>query len=128
MNDQDIYKRQDLLELYKNPPYRGELSNATVEVTERNPACGDVVTLDLLIENDVIKDAKFTGEQCAVSVISSAMLLDEILGKTVDAANAVTKEDLLKLIDLNLTTSRVKCATLVLDALKSALKVYDTKR
>ncbi len=118
----DIYHRQELLEILRNPTNKGVLSNPDVVVIEANPLCGDVVELALAFSDGKITDAKFDGSACAVSVISSELVLEEIKGKTVEEVEQLTKDDVLKLIDANLTTSRVKCATLVLDALQHAVK------
>ncbi len=120
----EIY-REELKEIYRNPAHKGTIKNATVSTHKSNSMCGDDVNLELKIENDKITDAKFNGNACAVSVISSDLLAEEIIGKTVEEAKKITKDDLLKLLDLNLTTSRVKCATLVLSALKDALNLYE---
>lgn len=120
----NIYK-EELMDIYKNPAHRGKITNPSVSVNRENSMCGDTINLDLKIKNDVITDAKFSGSACAVSVISSDILLEELVGKTVDIVKKITKEDLLNLLDLNLTTSRVKCATLVLNALHDAIKHYE---
>ncbi|OGC47311.1 hypothetical protein A2886_01750 [candidate division WWE3 bacterium RIFCSPHIGHO2_01_FULL_42_13] len=126
MNKQDIQNdslyREQLLEIYKNPSNRGSLASSSVKVTEKNAFCGDVVTLELEIENGVIKDVAFDGDACMVAIASSSLLTEEIKGKTVEEAGKITKEDLLEMLGVELTTSRVKCAILILEALQSALK------
>jgi nitrogen fixation NifU-like protein len=124
--DDNLY-REELMEVYKSTKNRGKLENPSVEVFQRNPMCGDEITLQLKTEKGVIRDAKFDGHACAVSVISSNFLLEDIIGKTVDEASKISKEELLKMIGVNLTTSRVKCATLVLEALQNALEKYKNK-
>jgi NifU-like protein involved in Fe-S cluster formation len=79
----------------------------------------------LEIENGIVKNAKFDGSACSVSVISSSVLTDYLIGKKVSEIKKLDKEALLKLIDLNLTTSRVACATLILSALQEALNNYE---
>lgn len=121
---EDIY-REELMEIYKNPPNRGSLANPSVAVKKHNPMCGDEVNLQLKIASGKIADARFDGSACAVSVISSSLLTEKIIGMTVDEAKTLKKEDLLELIGLNLTTSRVKCAVLVLSALQGALEGFE---
>ena len=122
----DIY-REELMEIYKNPIHKGVMDDPSAQIIKENPLCGDVVSLQLKVSDGVIKDAKFDGPACAVSVISSEILVEELIGKSVEEARKFNKEDLLKLINLDLTTSRVKCAILVLDALKGALEIYERK-
>ncbi len=120
----DIY-REELLELYKNPHNKGAIKDPTVSVDEKNPYCGDEIELQLKIEKDVITEAKFDGPACMISVISSQMLTEHIVGKSLDEVRSITKKDLLAMVNINLSTSRVQCATLVLKALTKALEEYE---
>lgn len=121
----NAFYQEDLLEMYKNPIHKGSISDASVSISKENTMCGDMVTLDLKIENNIIKDAKFGGQSCLVSVVSTDIFLEEIIGKSIDEAKALTKDDLLGLLKLNLTTSRVKCAILILGAFNDAIKKYE---
>ncbi len=123
----DALYREQLLEIYKNPSNRGNLLKSSVRVVEKNTFCGDIITLELEIENGVIKDVAFDGDACMVAIASASLLTDEIKGRTVEEAGKITKKDILGLIGVELTTSRVKCAMLILDALNSALKDYGRK-
>lgn len=120
-----MYQRQELMEIYKNPVNRGKLTDPTAEATEKNPMCGDVVELTLKIEDGIITGAKFEGAACFVSIVSSSLVTEEITGKTLEEAKELNKQDILDMIGIELTTSRVKCATLVLDALQKAIKNYE---
>jgi nitrogen fixation NifU-like protein len=113
----DIY-RQLILEHYKHPANRGSLANATISHEEDNPLCGDKIRIDLLVENDVVKAAKFNGQGCAISQASADMLLDEIIGKTLDEVRHFDKQTILDLIGISLTPARLKCALLSLKVLK----------
>ncbi|HLC93415.1 MAG TPA: iron-sulfur cluster assembly scaffold protein [Patescibacteria group bacterium] len=124
----DTLYREELMEVYKNTKNRGTLSSPSVEVLEKNPLCGDQIKLQFEIEDGVIKNAKFDASACAVSVISSAYLLDKLFGKTLEQAKKITKEELLDTLGINLTTSRVKCATLALEGLKHALEKYENTK
>lgn len=123
MNNDSLYREQ-LLDIYKQASNKGKLDSPTVEVTKNNPFCGDSITLQLKVSDNVIKDVAFDGDACMVAIASSSLLTDELRGKTVEEATSFTKEDILKMLGVDLTTSRVKCAILVLDALTSALEEY----
>ena len=125
---EDSYLREDLLEIYKNPINLGKLENATVTVTDTNPMCGDEVNLAILMKGDVLVDAKFWGDACAVSVISSSLVTEELIGKTLAEIKGFNKKDVLDLFGVPLTTSRVKCATLILSALNLAIQEYEKNR
>jgi nitrogen fixation protein NifU and related proteins len=124
----DQLYREELMDLYKHPPNRGKMDDPTVSTTKKNPVCGDLIDLQLKVDDrGKITAAKFDGMACSVTVISSAMLTEALKGKTVAEAKAITKEKLLGDLNLNLTTSRVKCATLPLVALEDLLEEYGKK-
>lgn len=123
--DDTIYK-ETLMDIYKHPQNMGVLPGATVEVNEINPMCGDKLKIQLKIENGKVVDAKFAGDVCAVGVVSAELLTEEIKDKTLQEVKGFTKEDLLKLIGINLTTSRIKCATLSLEGVENAIKKYES--
>lgn len=122
----DVY-REEIMDIYKNPTRRGDLSGANVSSQKKNPMCGDDISVQMKIVGDVIKDAKFDGSACLVSVVSSEMLLDHLVGKSLTEAKNMTKEKLLEMLNLNLTTSRIACATLALNAVQKAIENYEGK-
>ena len=119
----DIY-REEFMEIYKNPMNEGKLDNPSVVEHGVNEACGDEMDLYLKIDKGIVVDASFKAKSCSVGIVSSAILTDEIKGKKVSEVRAFSKEDLLKLIGVNLTTSRIKCATLPLETLQKILENY----
>jgi len=120
----DIYQ-EEFLDSYKNPAHKGDLEDFDYAISKKNPYCGDVVSLKLKVENGVIKSAKFLGEMCSVSTVASERLCDFVTGKKVEDARRLSKEKILDLVGIDLSTSRVKCATLILDALCGALEAYE---
>lgn len=116
----DLY-REELLDHYKNPRNFGKLENATKHIHEANPLCGDVVDLDVLVENDVIKDIKFSGQGCAISVAATSMLSEKVKGMSLEDAKKITKMEIVEMINPTLTMGRIKCATLGLKALQAIL-------
>ena len=81
-----IYK-ENILDHYKNPHNRGKIANADIEFTENNPLCGDVITVDMKLDDNKIVDVKFNGQGCAISQAAMSMLTDEIKGKTLEQIN-----------------------------------------
>ena len=123
---QDLYQ-EELMDIFKNPHNKGSVKDPSVSISKKNPMCGDELTLQLKFEDGVIKEAMFDGSACSVSIISASILTDYLAGKTLTEVKKLTKEDLLTLINLNLTTSRVACATLVFSALQEAIKKYEER-
>ena len=119
--------REHLMELIKNPLNKGKLQNPSAVSMVLNPLCGDEISLQLKIENGRAADAKFDGTACGICVASSSLLTEEIKGKTITELKSFTKEKLMAMLGVNLTTSRGKCAQLPMDALKLAIIDYEGK-
>ena len=112
-----------ILDHYKNPHNYGVPNKRGVERRESNPLCGDVITVYLTIENNMIKDVHFVGSGCAISKAATSLLTDEIKGKTLDEIKKLDKKDALELLGIEISPARMKCALLGLKTLK--LVVYD---
>lgn len=122
--DDSLY-RENLMDHYKNPRNRGSIVGASVSSAADNPFCGDSLVLDMLVEKGIITDFKFDGEMCAVGIAAASMLSEEIIGKSVEEAKKFDKEKMLAFFSEELTTSRIKCATLALQALQEGIKKYE---
>jgi nitrogen fixation NifU-like protein len=115
----DLY-REVILEHYKNPQYRGELDPHDISFTDENPLCGDHIRIDLRVDKDGrVTDAAFSGHGCAISQASADLLLESVVGKTMDEVKALTKQDVLDLLGIELGPVRLKCALLPLKVLKA---------
>lgn len=129
-----LYKEL-ILEHYKHPHNKGMLENGLVEEGV-NPSCGDEVKLFLLVDDNIVKDIKFTGEGCAISQSSASMMTEAIKGKTLEDVAKLSKEfkgmihgeppsdelgDLKMLQGISKLHARVKCATLPWVTLEQAL-------
>lgn len=117
----DLY-REVILDHYKNPLQKGRLEEKDYEFEDENPLCGDFIHIDLKVdENQVITDARFDGHGCAISMASADMLLESLIGKTVEEAKQLTKQDVLDLLGIELSPIRLKCALLSLKVAKAAM-------
>jgi nitrogen fixation NifU-like protein len=94
---------------------------ATHAHEENNPLCGDVVRVELQMDDGTIKDCYFTGQGCVISQASASMLLEHMLGKKVEVVKQFSAEDMLKLYGARLTPNRQKCCLLSWKVLQSAV-------
>ena len=117
---EDMYK-EHILELYKSPSNYGTLKNHSHEKTAYNSVCGDEITVQILVKDDVVKDVKFSGSGCVVSIIAASMLTDRIKGLKVKDVKNLNAEQMLKMLNMKLNPARMKCALLALEAVKGAL-------
>ena len=84
--------------------------------------CGDHIRIDLrLDENQGWQEAAFDGHGCAISQASADLLLESIIGKSVEEVKQISKDDLLELLGLELGPVRLKCALLSLKVLKAGV-------
>lgn len=119
MSDESIYREQ-IIDLYENPLHFGHLDPADFSYEEDNPLCGDVIRIDVRLDEDQrIADVAWSGDGCAISQASASLLTDEIMGMTLAEVKAFPKEQLLELIGVPLSMARVKCALLSLKVLKA---------
>ncbi len=117
--DERMYREQ-IIDLYENPLNFGSLEPSDFTYEEDNPLCGDVIRIYVRIDDDDrIADVRWSGEGCAISQASASLLTEDIKGKTIDEIKAYTKEDLLDLLGIQLSMTRIKCALLSLKVLKA---------
>ena len=120
IDEEELYQ-EHILDHYEDPFHRGHLPTATHAHEENNPLCGDVVRVELeLDENGTIKDCFFTGQGCVISQASASMLLEQLQGKSLEDVKRFSAEDMLKLYGARLTPNRQKCCLLSWKVLQSA--------
>lgn len=118
---EDLY-REIIIDRYKNPVHKGSLEPHDIAFEDDNPLCGDFIRIELRIsEEEIIEEAVFGGHGCAISQASADLLLDEIIGKSVDEVKGLSKEDILDLLGIELGPVRLKCALLSLKVLKAGI-------
>ena len=117
----DLY-REVIIEHYKNPAYRGKLDPHDLSFEDSNPLCGDHIQIDLRVdEKSIITDARFDGHGCAISQASADLLLESVIGKSLDEVKSFTKDHILDLLGIDLGPVRLKCALLSLKVLKAGV-------
>ncbi len=138
----ELYRRV-IMDHYKRPHNQGDIPDGNVNVHLNNPSCGDKITLQLRIENNVVKQAKFRGEGCSISIASASMMTDAIKGKTVDEAHALAQqfsqlmqgepvefpeyEELEALRGVTHFPARIKCALLAWNALRKGTQTQPSE-
>ncbi|NBD26110.1 Fe-S cluster assembly sulfur transfer protein SufU [Paenibacillus glycinis] len=134
----DLYRRV-IMDHYKNPRNRGTLDDEALTINLNNPTCGDRITLQLQVEGGVVKQAKFTGEGCSISMSSASMMTEAVKGKTTEEALALAEkfsslvkgetaefdelEDIEALSGVTKFPARIKCATLSWNALRKGIEL-----
>ena len=89
------------------------------------PECGDVMKLQIKVENDKIVDAKFKTFGCGSAIASSSLATEWIKGKSVDEAMAIQNTDIVE--ELSLPPVKIHCSVLAEDAIKAAISDYKNR-
>jgi nitrogen fixation NifU-like protein len=136
MNEMDSMIDQlycdEILDLARNSPHRGDLNHPDLLACLSNPLCGDELTIALKLappenpddtdpDHRRIEAFRFVGHGCAISQAAVELLAEHLEGRTLAEARAFSERDLLDLLGLPLTPARLKCGLLGLRALKRAL-------
>ena len=124
----DYLYREVILDHFKNPRNYGKIKNPSASFSLYNPACGDKIEMQIKLEtrnskqeNRIIEEIKFGGEGCAISTASASMLTEKVLGRNIIDVQKLKTEDILKMLGITLTPTRLKCALLPLEVLHKAL-------
>ena len=126
-----------ILDHNKNPRNKGVIEDHTNHADGHNPLCGDKISLDLIIKDNIVEDIKFTGSGCAISTASSSLLTEYIIGKKTSEIRHLFEEfhDLVTVEEsksdglgklsvfegVKKYPARVKCATLAWHTLIAAI-------
>ena len=119
-----------VMDHYDNPRNVGKLDAGAPNVGTGMvgaPACGDVMRLQILVdENDIITDAKFKTYGCGSAIASSSLLTEWVKGQHVDEAYKIKNTDLAS--ELALPPVKIHCSVLAEDAIKTAIRDLKDKR
>lgn len=117
-----------VLDHYENPRNVGKLDKNDPAVGTGlvgAPACGDVLQLQIKVEDDIITDAKFKTYGCGSAIASSSLVTTWLKGKSLDEAAQIQNTQIAE--ELALPPVKIHCSILAEDAIKAALADYKTK-
>ena len=117
-----------VLDHYENPRNVGSLDKNSPDVGTGMvgaPACGDVMKLQIQVEDGVIIDAKFKTYGCGSAIASSSLVTEMLKGKTLDQATEIKNSKIAE--ELALPPVKIHCSVLAEDAIKSAIADYRKK-
>ena len=139
----DVYNEL-IMEHSMNSYNKKKLENADFSEVGHNPNCGDEITLQIKLNNNVIEDMAFSGHGCAISQSSTSIMIDTLKGKTIDEAKEIIKtfigmikreikdetelkklEDAIAFRNISNMPARVKCALLAWHTLEDMLNKND---
>ena len=113
---------------YENPRNVGSFSKGDESVGTGMvgaPACGDVMKLQIKVEDGIITDAKFKTYGCGSAIASSSLVTEWVKGKTLKQAGQIKNAEIAE--ELALPPVKIHCSILAEDAIKAAIKDYELK-
>ena len=118
---------EKVIDHYENPRNVGKMDIDDTVGTGMvgAPACGDVMKLQIRVEDGIITDAKFKTYGCGSAIASSSLVTDWVKGKTLDQAMAIKNSDIAE--ELALPPVKIHCSILAEDAIRAAIHDYQLK-
>ena len=121
---------EQVMDHYENPRNVGKMDKDAEDVGTGMvgaPACGDVMQLQIKVNDDgIIEDAKFKTYGCGSAIASSSLLTEWVKGRSLDEAGNITNSHIAE--SLALPPVKIHCSVLAEDAIKAAIKDYRNKR
>ena len=119
---------EKVIDHYENPRNVGKMDTGDINVGTGMvgaPACGDVMKLQIRVENGIIQDAKFKTYGCGSAIASSSLVTEWVKGKTLEQAGAIKNAEIAE--ELALPPVKIHCSILAEDAIKAAIEDYRKK-
>jgi nitrogen fixation NifU-like protein len=119
---------EKVIEHYENPRNVGSFDKNDTDIGTGMvgaPACGDVMKLQIKVENGIIKDARFKTYGCGSAIASSSLITEWVKGKTLDEAATIKNSEIAE--ELALPPVKIHCSILAEDAIKAAVADYKSK-
>ena len=117
----DELYRDQILEHYKRPHNFGRLDSFDLEHEDTNPFCGDEQHVYIKLDDDgKVSEVSFEGQGCAISTAATSLLTDELVGLSREELLRIPKQEVLDLLGIEISATRMKCAMLGIKVVKSA--------
>ena len=117
-----------ILDHFKHPRNRGALVAPTVSQEGTNPLCGDRVRIELALNGDIVTEARFTANACAICVAASSKLTELVRGAPLEDVETLTVPELITQLKSDIPPSRLACVRLPLTVLHTGLLRYTRSR
>ena len=121
VEEEELYQDR-IQDHYEEPYHRGRCSSRTHAHEDNNPLCGDVIRLELQIDDQgALKEVYFNGDGCCISQAAASMLVERFDGKRIEDVKSFTAKDMLDLFGARLMPNRQKCCLLSWRVLQAAI-------
>ena len=117
---------EKVMDHFSNPRNVGEIPDASGTGTVGNAKCGDIMKMDIKVENGIIVDVKFKTFGCGADIATSSMATEMVKGKSIDEALQLTNKAVAEALD-GLPPVKIHCSMLAEQAIHAAVEDYKKK-
>ena len=117
---------EKVMDHFSNPRNVGEIEDASGTGTVGNAKCGDILKMDIKVENGIIVDVKFKTFGCGAAIATSSMATEMVKGKSIDEALQLTNKAVAEALD-GLPPVKMHCSMLAEQAIHAAIEDYRKK-
>ena len=117
---------EQVMDHFMNPRNMGEMENPDGVGTVGNAKCGDIMKMDIKVENGIIVDVKFKTFGCGAAIATSSMATEMVKGKSIDEALQLTNKAVAEALD-GLPPVKMHCSMLAEQAIHAAIEDYRRK-
>ena len=109
-----------LLDHFRHPRNYGSLEAPDVSHEAFNPLCGDRIRIELKLDREIVREARFKGDGCAISIAAASLLTELVVGTKI--GEVISEDQLISALQSDIQPARIQCAILPLTALRDALE------
>ncbi|MCE8422424.1 MAG: Fe-S cluster assembly scaffold protein NifU [Candidatus Methanoperedens sp.] len=125
--EEQIEYSEKVMDHFRNPRNVGQIKDADGIGRVGNPVCGDLMEIQIKVENNILKDVKFKTFGCGSAIATSSMITEMAIGKTLEEALKITRGDVAAELD-GLPPIKMHCSNLAADALHAAIQNYMARK
>ena len=118
---------EKVIDHFSHPRNVGEIENPSGTGTVGNPKCGDIMKMDIRVENGIITDVRFKTFGCGAAIATSSMATEMVKGKTIEEALHLTNQAVAEALD-GLPPVKMHCSMLAEEAIHAAIEDYQRRR
>lgn len=126
VGDVNMDYSEKVMDHFANPRNCRKIEDADGVGTVGNPTCGDLMTIYIKVDDDKITDISFQTFGCGAAIATSSMITEIAVGKTIDEALNITRNDVANELD-GLPPIKMHCSNLAADGLRAAIEDYQNK-
>ncbi len=112
----------EVMDRYQNPIYIGKPDSYDIVIDEASSSCGDKITFYIERENDIVKEIRFEGDGCIISMVSTDLFCEKATGKKIEEIMKIDETEYVRNFPVEITPGRLNCALLPIRAFRRGIR------